>query len=128
MKYNEVFQLAHKINKSITSFNDSVLIIHYDGSIMFFRYAVVLKCHLWLLVFTEHQGLQIFHINDLSGYKKFKSINNKIDPIDDNGNVISEISCSICSKIVSVLDSHSLYDKLGNCEDKEICDNCFNEE
>ena len=126
LNYPEVKELAVKIDKSTTFSKNkkSVLIIHADGSCMFFKHAFMLRHHLWLLVFTEHQGIQIYHINDLSHYEQFEGINGKIDQVNEFGEIIKEVRCCKCYKMISVEESSSLFDKLGNREDKEICNNC----
>lgn len=125
-KYSDAQKVMEVINsKSLcTNFTKNVLIIHQDGSCMLFTHAFMFRYELWLLVLTEHQRNHIFHINDLHSYVQF-GCREKLNRVDDNGDFVTEIACSRCSKVVNVNHAYRQYDEHGNMEEEELCEECF---
>ncbi len=57
-------------------FSQDVLVLHEEGTTLFFRHAFYIKYYDWVLVFTEHHGYHVHHESDLNGIYIF----NKVDP------------------------------------------------
>jgi hypothetical protein len=52
-------------------FKRHVLLIHEEGTTLYFRFAFILRLDEWLLVFTEHHRYHVYHETDLLLYKQF---------------------------------------------------------
>lgn len=80
----KALEIAKSIDKSLRSddsrFNRSVLVLHEDGAVLFFRYAFLVtyfeptEARDWLLIFTEHHNYHVYDIDDLDLYGQFESI------------------------------------------------------
>lgn len=81
-----VYALAEKYDKELLAtdsrFQKSVHIIHEDGSIFDFNNAFLRKYKdfngSWIIVFSEHHGIHIFCVSDLSAWEQYS-----IDEIED---------------------------------------------
>jgi hypothetical protein len=128
MNSYDIKLLVNRMHDSIRSddprMQRSVLIIHADDSTMFYRNAFMVRCHNWLLVFSEHQGSHYFCINDLSFYQQFETIKEPIELVDNNGEVVKKLNCSYCQNEITVKDVRSIYDELGDRVDADICEGC----
>jgi hypothetical protein len=102
----------------------SVLIVHEDGSSMFFRFAFMVRHGNWLLVFTEHQGSHSFAINDLESYFTLETNNDPMQVVDEFGVPVVKLCCSFCKNEITVKDICSVYDESGNRIDADVCEGC----
>lgn len=121
-------KLAEKMNLSVRSddprMRRSVLIVHKDGSNMFFRYAFMVRHRNWLIVFTEHQGAHTFAINDLESYLELEKVNEPIEVVDNCGVTLSKLNCSVCNKEIFAKDICSVYDVNNERIDVDVCEDC----
>lgn len=98
--FKSVNELARRYDEKLTAMdfgNTSVQVIVEDGSILYFDYAFARIYFAkpydedadydqkykdaWLMVFTEHHGFHVFHVQDLHGWKQFER--KDIDSITD---------------------------------------------
>lgn len=105
-------------------FHRSVLIVHQDGSSMFFRHAFMVRHRNWLLVFTEHQGSHVFAINDLERYYTLETVCEPMEVVDEFGAPVQRLVCSFCKNEMSARDIRSVYDDNGNRLDADVCEGC----
>lgn len=78
MTYKEASQKASEIDKSLTlkNFHDRIYIEHCDGSKMEFNYAMYKKLSKeFMVVFTEHHGYFVFHVEDVKKIEKIERTN-----------------------------------------------------
>lgn len=129
MKLHEVKQLVGKIDATLRSDDPrmhrrSVLITHQDGSTLFFRFAFMMRHGNWLLVFSEHQGSHVFSINDLAQFQQFETMLGEVEVIDNIGKPIIKLNCDYCQNEINAHDINSIFDKMGNRIDADICEGC----
>ena len=71
----QIKALAKKIDKTLKAdkdFKDTVYIEHLDGTKMELHYATYRKDEEWITIFTEHNGIFVYHIEDLEFHKVYK--------------------------------------------------------
>jgi hypothetical protein len=81
MNYKEAQKYADEIDKGLLctdkAFDNAVQIIDEDGTVLFFRNASLYRCKKdmkWLILFSGHQGTQVFSEEDLLGYHQYLQI------------------------------------------------------
>ena len=67
---HEIYGLAKIINSKLRAdsagFNNSVTLLHEDGTVLALRDAFALRHGDHYMVFTEHHGFFVYHVNDLA--------------------------------------------------------------
>jgi hypothetical protein len=128
MNSRDIKTLVDEMDKSVRSddprMRRCVMIIHEDGSSMFFRNAYMQRHGNWLLVFTEHQGSHYFCINDLSDYMQLERLDEKPELVDSYGEPVVFLQCSYCKNEIVAADIQSVYDENGNRIDADVCEGC----
>jgi hypothetical protein len=73
-RYDKAHEAARRYDKRLRAedFKSAVLIMHQDGSHMFYRNAFALRYLGMLIVFTEHHRWYVFDPEDLHSYSQFK--------------------------------------------------------
>ena len=72
MKYKEALKIALERDKLYHDFNNTVKVVHQDGSEMTFKYAFIEwidSTFQWFVVFTEHCGVHVFHKGDIESVR-----------------------------------------------------------
>ena len=88
-----VYEIAKIYDKKLLATNPrlrrSVKIVHEDGSVFFIRNAFLMKYkdktmerrehdadnfNEWLIFFSEHNGFDVFHMDDIKYYFQFKDV------------------------------------------------------
>ena len=88
-----IYEMAKAYDKKLLAtdprFQRSIKIIHEDGSVFFIRNAFLMKYkdktiehrehdadnfNEWLIFFSEHNGFDVFHADDIIGYFQFKDV------------------------------------------------------
>ena len=59
-----------------TRFDKCVRITHTDGTDCFFQHAFYMRCGDFLVIFTEHTGVYVYHFADLHSHNQFIIDNN----------------------------------------------------
>lgn len=69
MKYNEVLEIATKLNAKLlatdSGFNNSVIVLHDEGTVISLENSFATKLEDWYIVFSEHHGFSIYQKDDL---------------------------------------------------------------
>jgi hypothetical protein len=121
--------LADKMDASLLSddprLSRCVQVIHQDGTSFFYHHAFFLIHELWLFVLTEHNGTHAFNINDLSVHHQFELVMCKPEVIDASGDLLLEIECSTCKKMVPSKETTHPCDKNRNKLVDELCESCY---
>lgn len=67
MKYSDIIEATDRVERLATDprFNNSVDIVHEDGSHLHFNFAFALSADPWFVVFTEHNGRHLFNKGDV---------------------------------------------------------------
>jgi hypothetical protein len=67
-------------------FRSYVKIRHEDGSLFFLQYAFLMIWQdEWLLVFTEHHGVFVFHLSEVNEYAQYLRVGpveNLVEPVE----------------------------------------------
>lgn len=65
-------------------FRKAVHVSHEEGTTLYFKNAFLMKMtvnkDVWIIIFTEHHGSHIYHVDDLDGYEELKPI---YDPLEE---------------------------------------------
>lgn len=74
--YREAVKVAEEADKKLTAYDfksdEWVLILHEEGTQLFFRSAFVKLWKDWVFIFTEHHKTHVYHKTDLVDFVYFK--------------------------------------------------------
>ena len=59
------FAKAYEAKGFVLGRREVVFLQHHDGSSLFYTFAFVVRWHDWYLIFTEHHGRHVYHVDDV---------------------------------------------------------------
>jgi len=82
----KVKEIARQYDSELTAddprFQRSTTLVYRDGSIMQYRQGFLMRCHEWIVCFSEHLGVHISEAGDLLMYWESKHLNVPLEELD----------------------------------------------
>jgi hypothetical protein len=91
VEMKRVHAVAEELSKTRRSAWHCVMILHEEGTTLFFRNAYLVRYHdpqhgdwgasehpgEWIMVFTEHHGFHVYPVDDLSWFQELQFVNSE---------------------------------------------------